>query len=126
MKHAKFRKVMLGLAASTAALVVGAAAFTGKASATTCSQSWVCFYTHSNYGGSSYAHYNPNHAACYGIPSSYNDTFSSVRNITYGRLFMYRDAGCTGIPYVLDPMHAQPSFHWSWNDTISSYQVFYW
>lgn len=125
MKTIKLRKMQFGLLAFGSALVLSLAAFTATANAATCSQNWVCFYVHSNYGGSSYAQYNPGHRVCNGVPPAYNDTFSSVLNSTYGYLFMYRDAGCVGIAYQVPPRHGQPSFHWSWNDTVSSYEVIY-
>lgn len=126
MRLATLSRLRLAALCFGASLAIGVTAFTATANAVGCSQDWVCFYVNSNYGGSSYAHYKPSLAVpCYGIPLAYNDTFSSVMNVTSMRLLMYRDAGCLGIAYQVPAMHGQPSFHWTWNDTVSSYKVVY-
>lgn len=109
-----------------AALLVSVTAFTATANAATCGANRICFYVHSNFGGSSYAHWNLTPGdGCQPVPPAYNDTFSSVINNTGYRLGMWMNAYCpsTAMPLIAQPHDTRSSFPWPTNDAVSSYKV---
>ena len=121
-----FSGVALGI---IGALVVSVTAFTGTASAaySDCPDyaphTTVCMFNDLNYNGPMFWRTDPLADVCYGVPSGFNDTVSSIVNRAGYNLYYYQDAGCSGWLGNLPPFGSTGYVGAGANDKISSWRV---
>lgn len=124
-----FGRATMGVVAALAVSLVSVTAFSAPAAASIsdCPDPWpgrrVCFWPDINYGGNIYYRNDPVPGICYNLPSSINDTTSSLYNRTGYYLYVFKDANCSNSWGYYSPYGAYAWVGDYSNDLITSYKI---
>jgi hypothetical protein len=122
-----FRTVALSFAGIVGSLLIAVTAFTGTASAfTSCDNPSraICFYTHSNWSGTSVSYGSLTTGVCYNLQVVMNDVISSWDNNIPAEVVMYEHANCSGATAIAQAQDEDYFFSWTYmNDRVSSFKM---